>query len=112
MSIIAQNISAFHPDPPAVAESAGLPGGLANGKGNPPVVIPWAWGTPVQVEIGWDGKQYELRACYDLSQTAEDETNEGAITPQTGEVAGVDLAKCIWQSPMMGWGHLLPTGGW
>jgi len=37
---------------------------LSNGKGNPPVVIPWAWGTPVQVEIGWDGKQYELRACY------------------------------------------------
>ena len=27
--MIAQNISAFHPDPPAVAESAGLLGGLA-----------------------------------------------------------------------------------
>jgi transposase, IS605 OrfB family, central region len=66
---------------------------LSNGKGNPPVVIPWAWETPVQVEIGWDGKQYELRACYDLSQTAEDEPNEGAITPQTGEVAGVDLGE-------------------
>jgi putative transposase len=66
---------------------------LSNGKGNLPVVIPWAWGTPVQVEIGWDGKQYELRACYDLSQTAEDEPNEEAITPQTGEVAGVDLGE-------------------
>jgi len=66
---------------------------LSNGKGNSPVVIPWAWGTPVQVEIGWDGKQYELRACYNLNQTAEDEPNEGAITPQTGEVAGVDLGE-------------------
>lgn len=66
---------------------------LSNGKGNPPVVIPWAWETPVQVEIGWDGKQYELRACYDLSPAAEDEPNEGAITPQTGEVAGVDLGE-------------------
>jgi putative transposase len=37
---------------------------LSNGKGNKPLVIPWVWDTPVWVEIGWDGKQYELRACY------------------------------------------------
>jgi len=35
MLIIGQNISAFHPDPPAVAESAGLPGGLAKERKQP-----------------------------------------------------------------------------
>lgn len=66
---------------------------LSNGKSNPPVVIPWPWDTPVQVEIGWDGKQYELRACYSLSQAAEKEGKEVADTPQNGEVAGVDLGE-------------------
>ncbi|MFS8884315.1 transposase [Synechococcus sp. R55.3] len=60
---------------------------LSNGKTNPPVVIPWAWDTPVQVEIGWDGKQYELRACYELSRP------EGEVTAKAGEVAGVDLGE-------------------
>jgi len=83
---------------------------LSNGKGNLPVVISWAWGTPVQVEIGWDGKQYERRACYDLSQTAEDEPNEEAITPQTGEVAGVDSGEVHKAVAHDGVGTLIANG--
>ncbi|MFS8783939.1 RNA-guided endonuclease InsQ/TnpB family protein [Synechococcus sp. R6-6] len=64
---------------------------LSNGKTNPPVVISWAWETPVQVEIGWDGKQYELRACYDPSKRQAERKEEE--TPKAGEVAGVDLGE-------------------
>jgi hypothetical protein len=77
---------------------------LSDGKGNLPVVIPWAWGTPVQVEIGWDGKQYELRACYDLSQ---DEPVAGSIIAEPvvfGSIAtALDRPICaesIWDSLM------------
>jgi len=69
---------------------------LSNGKNNPPVVITWAWETPVQVEIGWDGKQYELRACYDTSKKEEKEEKEEKdkeTAPKVGEVAGVDLGE-------------------
>jgi putative transposase len=69
---------------------------LSNGKGNPPVVITWAWETPVQVEIGWDGKQYELRACYNTSKKEEKEEKEEKDeepAPEVGEVAGVDLGE-------------------
>ena len=34
-----QDIYAFHPDPPAVAESAGLPGGLAKGAAATTLVL-------------------------------------------------------------------------
>ena len=37
---------------------------LPNGKGNEPLMIPWTFPVPKQVEIGWDGSQYELRATY------------------------------------------------
>src|ERR671937_1559289 len=37
---------------------------LANARGTAPLVVPWRWGMPTQVEMGWDGKQYELRATY------------------------------------------------
>ena len=73
---------------------------LSNGKGNPPVVIPWAWGTPVQVEIGWDGKQYELRATYEVGNTSpkeespKEEGKEGnEQEKREGGVAGVDLGE-------------------
>jgi len=73
---------------------------LSNGKGNPPVVIPWAWGTPVQVEIGWDGKQYELRATYEVGNTSpkeespKEEGKEGnEEEKREGGVAGVDLGE-------------------
>jgi putative transposase len=60
---------------------------LSNGKGNKPLVIPWVWDTPVWVEIGWDGRQYELRACYKLSDARPKEERE------KGGVAGVDLSE-------------------
>jgi putative transposase len=60
---------------------------LSNGKGNKPLVIPWVWDTPVWVEIGWDGRQYELRACYKLSDARPKEERE------KGGVAGVDLGE-------------------
>jgi putative transposase len=37
---------------------------LSNGKGNERLTIQWQWQLPVLVEIGFDGKQYELRATY------------------------------------------------
>lgn len=38
---------------------------LSNGKGNEPLVIPWAFDLPRQVEIGWKKTGgYELRATY------------------------------------------------
>jgi putative transposase len=57
---------------------------LANGRGNAPLVVPWAHGLPVQVEMGWDGKQYELRATYRVAP---------AEPIATGSVAGVDLGE-------------------
>ena len=57
---------------------------LANGKGNAPLLVPWAWDVPVQVEMGWDGHQYVLRATYLV---------QPATSPQTGLVAGVDLGE-------------------
>jgi putative transposase len=55
---------------------------LANAKGTPPVIIPnWTYDLPVQVEIGWDGKQYELRASYQVAAPAE----------ETGDIASADL---------------------
>jgi putative transposase len=57
---------------------------LANGKGHAPLTVPWAWDVPVQVEMGWDGQQYELRATYVLD----------APRPlPDGETAGIDLGE-------------------
>jgi len=57
---------------------------LSNGQGNAPLVVDWDWAVPKLVEIGWDGKQYEIRACY---VTAE------ALTKTEGIVASVDLGE-------------------
>ena len=73
---------------------------LSNGKGNEPLVIPWAWETPVMVEIGWDGKQYELRATYEVGNTSPEEESpkeegkeENEKEKREGGVAGVDLGE-------------------
>jgi putative transposase len=73
---------------------------LSNGKGNEPLVIPWAWETPVMVEIGWDGRQYELRATYEVGNTSpkeespKEEGKEGnEEEKREGGVAGVDLGE-------------------
>lgn len=57
---------------------------LSNGQGNAPLVIDWAWGTPKLVEVGWDGQQYEIRACY---------ATEEAKPVLDGIIAGVDLGE-------------------
>ncbi|CAB1129486.1 transposase [Candidatus Hydrogenisulfobacillus filiaventi] len=58
---------------------------LSNGRGNAPLVVPWSWGVPVLVELGWTGTGYELRCAYrDMDPVPElvgDET------------AGVDLGE-------------------
>jgi len=57
---------------------------LPNANGTTPVVIDdWIHAKPVQVEIGWDGKQYELRASY---KTEPLETSQGFV-------ASVDLGE-------------------
>ncbi len=40
---------------------------LSNGRGNEPLMVPWQWGMPVFIEIGFDGKEYELRATYSIN---------------------------------------------
>ena len=57
---------------------------LANARGAAPLVVPWAWSLPCQVEMGWDGTQYELRATYRV---------EAPPPLEHGEVAGVDLGE-------------------
>jgi putative transposase len=57
---------------------------LSNGQGNNPLIVAWAYAVPKLVEMGWDGQEYELRACY------QDEPVEPI---QNGTVAGVDLGE-------------------
>lgn len=57
---------------------------LSNGKGNEPLVIDWVYPVPTLVEMGWDGEQYELRACY---------KGEPVQLVAEGKVAGVDLGE-------------------
>ncbi|RMH37590.1 MAG: transposase [Nitrospirae bacterium] len=57
---------------------------LPNTRGTAPVIIDdWLSAKPVQVELGWDGKQYELRASY---KTEPRETSQGFV-------ASVDLGE-------------------
>jgi putative transposase len=57
---------------------------LANARGVAPLVVPWRWGLPCQVEMGWDGKQYELRATYRV---------EPPSLIEQGGIAGIDLGE-------------------
>ncbi len=57
---------------------------LSNGKSNASLIIPWRWGMPTIVEMGWNGTGYELRCVY--------KTDAVAATTGTG-VAGVDLGE-------------------
>ncbi|GAB4237967.1 MAG: hypothetical protein Kow0049_24260 [Stanieria sp.] len=41
-------------------------------------------GHPKLVEMGWDGKQYEIRACYATADVS---------VKESGTVAGVDLGE-------------------
>ncbi|MGL5075101.1 MAG: RNA-guided endonuclease InsQ/TnpB family protein [Waterburya sp.] len=57
---------------------------LSNGQGNEPLVIDWQWAMPKLVEMGWDGRQYEIRACY---------ASEEISVKDDGIVASVDLGE-------------------
>ncbi len=59
---------------------------LANGRGNAPLIVPWAHGRPLQVEMGWDGRQYEIRATYGIEAA-------DAISVKGCKIAGVDLGE-------------------
>jgi putative transposase len=48
------------------------------------LLIDWQWAEPKLVEMGWDGKQYEIRACYASELTAARED---------GIIVGVDLGE-------------------
>lgn len=57
---------------------------LSNGQGNEPLILDWPYASPVLVEMGWDGEQYELRVVY----------KSQPIEPVAGDkVAGVDLGE-------------------
>jgi putative transposase len=57
---------------------------LSNGQGNAPLVIDWLWAEPKLIEMGWDGSQYEIRACY---------ATEEIPVKESGTVAGIDLGE-------------------
>ncbi len=57
---------------------------LSNGRGNAPVVIPWEREIPALVELGWNGREYELRVVYKA---------ETQMSPIGDRVAGVDLGE-------------------
>jgi len=61
---------------------------LANGRGNAPLIVPWAHSLPLQVEMGWDGRQYEIRATYAVDALA-------TVPVEDGKVAGVDLGEIV-----------------
>jgi putative transposase len=58
---------------------------LSNGRGHAPLVVPWSWGTPALVELGWTGVAYELRCTYKVE--------EAAPAPAGDDIAGVDLGE-------------------
>jgi putative transposase len=57
---------------------------LSNGQGNAPLLVPWSYDLPCQVEMGWDGHEYELRATYRVEPLA---------LLDHGAVAGIDLGE-------------------
>jgi putative transposase len=57
---------------------------LSNGTDNAPLIVPWPHGLPCQVEMGWDGQQFELRAIYRVAPPAPRDS---------GEIAGIDLGE-------------------
>ena len=61
---------------------------LANAKGTEPVWINnWKWALPKTAEIGWNGIEYELRACYEIGEVAEKANKDNV------HKAGIDLGE-------------------
>jgi len=59
---------------------------LSNAKGTDPLVFPWPHETPVQVEIGWDGAQYELRGTYETELPDDIAPGDAVASCDLGEV--------------------------
>jgi putative transposase len=58
---------------------------LSNGRGNEPVILPWSWSKPKQVEIGWkQSGGYQLRAVYAVEVVSQ---------PTGNLIAAVDLGE-------------------
>jgi putative transposase len=58
---------------------------LSNGNYNKPVVLDnWKFEKPLGVEIGWNGKEYELRAIYESKVIS---------SPKGAKVCGIDLGE-------------------
>jgi putative transposase len=57
---------------------------LSNGRGNEPLQIPWQWGLPVLIEIGFDGIEYVLRATH---------SHEAAAQAKGNKIAAIDLGE-------------------
>jgi len=74
---------------------------LSNGRGNPPLVVPWSWGTPTLVELGWTGSAYELRCVYKEKVKAE---------PLGQDVAAVDLGEIHLAVVHDGWRTIIFNG--
>jgi len=75
---------------------------LSNAKGTDPFVVKdWRFELPVQIEIGWDGSEYELRATYEKEAKAS----------EAGSVASCDLGEvhpaCVGTEDF----HLILNGG-
>lgn len=75
---------------------------LANGKGNEPLIVNgWKYSLPVLTEMGWDGRQYELRCVY---------KTEAPPKVVGGSVAGVDLGEIHLATVVDGKGAIIVNG--
>lgn len=59
---------------------------LSNGRGNPPLVVPWSWGVPTLVELGWTGTGYELRCVYAQALPVPAPPGDGTAGIDLGEI--------------------------
>jgi len=74
---------------------------LSNARGTPPLQIPWKHEKPVQVEMGWAGRESEIRATY-----------EGEVDPaDRSVVASCDLGEVHPAAIGTRDFHLLLNGG-
>lgn len=58
---------------------------LSNGLNNKPLIIDnWKFEKPINIEIGWNGKEYEIRAIY---------KNNHILSPKGDRICGIDLGE-------------------
>ncbi|MCZ6634372.1 MAG: transposase [bacterium] len=59
---------------------------LPNGRGNEPYTLKWRFDKPKQVEMGWNGQSYELRATYVTDESATQISGDGIAAVDLGEI--------------------------